>query len=124
MLLLQLLNGRYSSSPPLGNNPQGKYCGSTPPQTMETGSHVLKVRFISNGNNNAAGFSLTFNEVQVTCGGHLTLSNSIHSRVFMSPNYPSNYTHNLECIWIITAPANERVQVDFDDNFSIESHST
>ena len=106
----------------MGNAAQGKYCGTSPPQPLETTSHFMYVKFISDGSNNAAGFSMVFNEVQVTCGGHLTLSNSVTSGYFTSPNYPSNYTHNVECVWIITAPANERIQIDFDERFRIENH--
>ncbi|XP_071156308.1 cubilin-like isoform X2 [Mytilus edulis] len=119
---IQLLTGSNENAPPMGNAAQGKYCGTSPPQPLETTSHFMYVKFISDGSNNAAGFSMVFNEVQVTCGGHLTLSNSVTSGYFTSPNYPSNYTHNVECVWIITAPANERIQIDFDERFRIENH--
>lgn len=40
-----------------------------------------------------------------------------------SPNYPSNYPTNIDCVWIITVPNGEAVQLDFEDNFYIESHT-
>ena len=83
---------------------------------------MLYVRFISDSRNNAPGFSLVFSEIQVTCGGHLRLTNAMTSSIFMSPNYPAVYPHNVDCTWIITVPANERIQIDFQENFDIENH--
>lgn len=54
--------------------------------------------------------------------GTLTLTISITFGYFTSPNYPDNYPHSVDCIWIIIGPANERIQVDFVDVFNIERH--
>uniref|UniRef100_A0A672RJ07 CUB domain-containing protein n=1 Tax=Sinocyclocheilus grahami TaxID=75366 RepID=A0A672RJ07_SINGR len=40
-----------------------------------------------------------------------------------SPNYPSNYPQNINCVWIITVPNGEAVQLDFEGNFYIEAHT-
>ncbi|WAR06690.1 CUBN-like protein, partial [Mya arenaria] len=119
---VQLLNGQYPSSPPLGNT-DGKYCGNSGPQALETGSNYLTVQFVSDGAVSGSGFSLTFSEVHVTCGGQLALTADNPTGTFTSPNYPQNYPHNVDCIWVITVPANERIQVDFIEDFSIEIHS-
>ncbi|XP_053408750.1 cubilin-like isoform X2 [Mercenaria mercenaria] len=119
---LQLLNGLYSSSPPLGNT-DGRYCGNTAPATMETDSNRLNVQFVSDGSGSGPGFSLSFSEVHVTCGGQLSLDASTTSGTFTSPNYPNNYPHNVDCVWLITAPAHERIQIDFIEDFGIERHS-
>ncbi|KAL8573023.1 hypothetical protein ACOMHN_010453 [Nucella lapillus] len=127
---VQLLNGAQSTSPPLRpngtsstSNPSGKYCGTTAPARMETSSNRLTVNFVTDASGNAPGFSLFYSQLTVTCGGQLTLTNSMRSGYFTSPNYPGNYPHRVECVWVITAPANERIQVDFDPNFAIEPHS-
>lgn len=120
-MFFQLLNGQFSSSPPLGNT-DGKYCGNTAPQSIESASNYVKVDFVSDSSGTGVGFSLSFAEIQIACGGELTLSTSVTSGTFTSPNYPQNYPHNVDCGWLITAPANERIQLDFIDNFSIERH--
>ena len=58
----------------------------------------------------------------MTCGGRLTLTDTQTSGTVMSPNYPGNYPHNVDCVWLITAPASERIQLDFIEQFGIESH--
>ena len=50
------------------------------------------------------------------------MTNAMTSSIFMSPNYPAVYPHNVDCTWIITVPANERIQIDFQENFDIENH--
>lgn len=40
-----------------------------------------------------------------------------------SPNYPQNYPQNMDCIWVITVPNRESVQIDFDEEFYIEPTS-
>ena len=123
-LSLQLLNGYYSTSPPLGNTTtNGRYCGSTAPVVMETSSYFLRVTFVSDASASGPGFSLSFNEVHVTCGGQLSLSDTMTSGTFTSPNYPQGYPHNVDCVWIITAPASERIKLDFIEQFAIESHT-
>lgn len=37
-----------------------------------------------------------------------------------SPNYPGNYPENIDCVWVITVPMGESVQIDFEDEFYIE----
>ncbi|KAH3692443.1 hypothetical protein DPMN_194284 [Dreissena polymorpha] len=118
---VQLLNGGSATSPPLGNS-SGKYCGTSAPAIMETSSNNLFVNFISDGSGSGVGFSLAFNEVHVTCGGQLSLSATRTSGMFTSPNYPLLYPQNVDCIWVISAPANERIQMDFIEDFSIETH--
>ncbi|KAL3836256.1 hypothetical protein ACJMK2_021695 [Sinanodonta woodiana] len=120
---IQLLNGFYYNSPPLGPSTSGRYCGNMAPARLETSSNFLYINFISDGSGTAAGFNLIFNQISVTCGGQIQLSNNGNSSVFSSPNYPNNYPHNVDCMWVITAPASKRIQVDFTGNFSIETHA-
>jgi len=56
------------------------------------------------------------------CGGLLELNDGDPPGYITSPNYPSNYPTNIDCVWIITVPNGEAVQLDFEDNFYIESH--
>ncbi|XP_041372182.1 cubilin-like [Gigantopelta aegis] len=123
---IMLLNGADRNSPPLGNgtnrgNTAGRYCGNSAPATMETSSNKLFVNFVSDGSGAGPGFQLIYSEMMVTCGGHLTLTQLITSGTFTSPNYPGVYPHNVDCMWVITAPATERIQLDFD-NFNLEQN--
>ncbi|KAJ8306835.1 hypothetical protein KUTeg_014919 [Tegillarca granosa] len=125
-LLLLLLNGGTPDAPPLSVGSEGRFCGNQAPAVMNTSSNMLFVRFISDGINDGpnTGFRLRFSEIQVTCGGHIALTNEISSGFFMSPGFPGNYPHNVDCTWIITASALHRIQIDFVEGFNIESHAS
>ncbi|BFZ22426.1 hypothetical protein BsWGS_25465 [Bradybaena similaris] len=125
---LMLLNGFSIQSPPLflngSTNTNGRYCGSSKPQRMETSSNFLVANFVSDGSNEGTGFSLTYSSVSVACGGQLRLTEAVTSGYFMSPNYPENYPPNVDCIWQIRAPPSRRIQVDFEGTFSIETNNS
>ncbi|XP_074652971.1 cubilin-like [Tubulanus polymorphus] len=117
---IQFYNGDSLTSPTLGD----KYCGNTiPVGSIGSSSNSLTVQFVSaEGSIGRPGFRLTYRELSVACGGTMYLSDSVSSGVIKSPNYPEKYPHNVECIWTITAPATERIQIDFDNEFQIETH--
>ncbi|KAH9514316.1 hypothetical protein Btru_028697 [Bulinus truncatus] len=46
--------------------------------------------------------------------------NALHFQNFSSPKYPSDYPHNVDCIWRILAPPAKRIRVDFLEPFFIE----
>ncbi|XP_072020163.1 LOW QUALITY PROTEIN: cubilin-like [Amphiura filiformis] len=120
---LELRSGLSSTSPPLGNA-NGRYCGTSQPSRLETPSNTLRLTFISDGSGpGTAGFQLSFLAVQEGCGGHRVLSQAdygFEGYELTSQNYPQNYPPNAECVWIITAPATEAIQLDFMDPFYIE----
>ncbi|GFR72241.1 cubilin, partial [Elysia marginata] len=121
---IQLFNGEDSYAPPLvapnSSSTDGKYCGTVSPRSTETGSSFLMAEFISDKSGSGSGFSFNVSEVEVGCGGHLDLTYERPSGYFTSPNYPRNYSHNLDCIWVIKAPPTKEVQVDFKGSFSVE----
>jgi len=90
---------------------------------METTDSALIVQFVSDGTGTGQGFSLFVEDVPIACGDTINLRPGRTSQTFTSLNYPQNYVHNLDCVWIIIAPANELVQLDFLDDFNIERHS-
>lgn len=59
----------------------------------------------------------------VTCGGNLDIpDDDSFVGYFTSPGYgQSQYPHNADCAWVITAPTNARVQLDFPA-FDLEAH--
>ncbi|XP_059179030.1 cubilin-like isoform X2 [Physella acuta] len=118
---LKILNGLTPSSPPLGTQ-NGTYCGTVAPQILETSSNYLFVQFVSGSSGLGSGFSFTFSEVSLDCSDHIILSHSRPSGLIEPPrnNGSTYYMPNLDCKWVITAPAGERVRLDFDDRFEIQ----
>ena len=43
------------------------------------------------------------------CGGYISAKSSGH---ITTPNYPSNYSHNMHCIWLLAAPTNYYIQLN------------
>nr|XP_023646366.1 cubilin [Paramormyrops kingsleyae] len=116
---LELRNGPDASAPPLG----GRLCGSSPPGIMQTTDSHLYVHFISDSSNEGHGFKMTFEAHNQACGGAIELRDTDPPGYITSPNYPSNYPENIDCIWIITVPNGESVQIDFVDEFYIEQNT-
>uniref|UniRef100_A0A3B3TUW7 CUB domain-containing protein n=1 Tax=Poecilia latipinna TaxID=48699 RepID=A0A3B3TUW7_9TELE len=52
------------------------------------------------------------------CGGTFTDSEGI----LISPNWPNNYAHNRQCIYLIRLPPDEQVALNFT-NLELENHS-
>ncbi|KAJ8276925.1 hypothetical protein GJAV_G00069430 [Gymnothorax javanicus] len=113
---LELRNGPDATAPPLG----GRICGSTPPSARQTTDNQLHVRFVSDDSNESTGFRLTFEAHSLACGGAIELHDSDPPGYIMSPNYPGNYPQNIDCVWILSVPNGEAVQLDFEDQFYIE----
>ncbi|XP_029444624.1 cubilin [Rhinatrema bivittatum] len=119
---IQLHNGPDDSSPPVGlRGGNGRFCGSSPPSSMHTTDNQLFVRFISDGNNEGQGFQLMYEAKSLACGGNIYVSDSNPTGYVTSPNYPNNYPQSSDCIWTITVPNGEAVQLNFTDQFEIES---
>lgn len=43
--------------------------------------------------------------------------------VITSPNYPRNYPHNTQCIWVLRGTPGRKVTLTFT-NFDVEAHGT
>ncbi|XP_075068011.1 cubilin [Mixophyes fleayi] len=119
---LELRNGPDESSPLLGSVPgNGRFCGRNAPSTMHTTDNELFVRFISDTSNEGKGFKLKYEAKSLACGGTIYVSHSNPNGYITSPNYPNNYPQNTDCVWTIIVPNGEAVQLDFQDQFYIES---
>ncbi|XP_075684851.1 cubilin [Rhinoderma darwinii] len=114
---IELKNGPDESSPPLGN---GKFCGRKTPSSMHTTDNELFVRFITDASNEGKGFKLRYEAKSLACGGTLYITDSDPNGYVTSPNYPSTYPPNTDCVWTIIVPNGEAVQLDFQDQFHIE----
>ncbi|KHJ46556.1 CUB domain protein, partial [Trichuris suis] len=119
---LEIFNGDSMDGPSLG-----RFCGSSFAQSpIRSTSSEMIIQFVSDGSISATGFSLSVVEVQYACGNEqLRLHSRDMVRVLTSPDYPSPYRKNLDCIWIIESPSGTRVQLDFDsDEFDLARFST
>uniref|UniRef100_A0A3B5AXX3 Cubilin n=1 Tax=Stegastes partitus TaxID=144197 RepID=A0A3B5AXX3_9TELE len=120
LLSPQLRNGPDGSSPPLGQ----RICGSSPPSPLQTTDNHLFIHFVTDARDEASGFKLTFEAHSQACGGFIELSDNDPPGYITSPNYPQNYPQNIDCVWVITVPNGEAVQLDFEDDFYIESSAS
>ncbi|XP_053948471.1 cubilin homolog [Anastrepha ludens] len=95
--------GREESDRPLG-----RYC-DTPP-SFSSHSRLLTLKFVSDSSDSAGGFEATYEFIDLTkqCGGEIFSSTG---RIF-SPDYPSNYTDTIDCIWVINTPENTQIKLD------------
>ncbi|KAF4095682.1 cubilin isoform X1 [Onychostoma macrolepis] len=116
---LELRNGPDGNSPTLS----GRLCGSSAPSTFQTTDNSLYAHFVSDGSNEGNGFKLVFEAHSSACGGLIVLNDGDPPGYITSPNYPSNYPPNIDCVWIITVPNGEAVQLDFENDFYIEAHT-
>ncbi|KAL0156415.1 hypothetical protein M9458_047661, partial [Cirrhinus mrigala] len=94
-----------------------------PPSTLQTSDNSLYAHFVSDGSNEGNGFKLVFEAHSLACGGLIELNDGDPPGYITSPNYPSNYPQNIDCVWIVTVPNGEAVQLDFEGDFYIEPHS-
>ncbi|XP_037693302.1 cubilin [Choloepus didactylus] len=81
-----------------------------PLQLASTGSE-LALRFKTDSSINGRGFNASWQAVPGGCGGVFQVpSGEIHS-----PNYPSPYSSNTDCSWVIQVERNHRVLLNFTD---------
>lgn len=87
----------------------GKFCRETP-HTQETQDNVMYVRFFTGSRYPNNGFKAT---VKIgVCGGtrYLTKRGSVDIK---SPDYPSHYPTNTDCLWTIQGPAGHYLSFSF-----------
>ncbi|GAB1597688.1 hypothetical protein Ahia01_000045400, partial [Argonauta hians] len=117
---IQILDGYYRSSPPLGNGTDGKYCGYTRPETMVSFGRNI---FVNISAENNPTFTMVVDIHQRDCGGHRYVDSTTEDYI-TSPHYPNQSPRYTECEWIINAPPLKRIQVDFIGNNSISRGSS
>ncbi|XP_061178089.1 cubilin-like [Saccostrea echinata] len=112
---VDILNGRYVSSPSIG-----KKCGTTVPEQFTSQSNGIRIIFKTDYSVSANGFKIQYNFVTDGCGG-LYHSNT---GLISSPNYPSSYPHNTECVWDINVLDGYHVVLNFIPPFDMEAHGS
>lgn len=91
----------------------GKYCGQKKPPSIITSFNMVTVNFVSDSSIGREGFILSyiFLEERHVCGGNYFSSVG----VIRTPNFPNSYDPDLECTWVISAPAGRQIQLNVTD---------
>lgn len=123
---IDIYNGEFRRSPKFD-----RLCGSNHPTVLHSGSNKLLIEYHSDGRNNGNGFKLHYEPI--TSGNYtqkigiflfvlLGCSGTFHNdeRTISTPNYPSNYLANSECLWDIRVSNGYHVEFEFTDRFYVE----
>ncbi|BFG01859.1 cubilin homolog [Drosophila madeirensis] len=113
---LMVRNGDAADSPFLG---RGKYCDSGNTDVLETTSNRAYIKFRYQG---YPRFRVTFRfeELGHACSGRIVLGPAAgEQQVITSPNYPNLPNPHSECVWLISAPPQHRISVQFFGNFDL-----
>ncbi|KAG8507229.1 Ovochymase-2, partial [Galemys pyrenaicus] len=85
----------------------GKFCGEGLASSVLVGSNSLRLRFISDATDYAAGFNLTYKALKpnyLPDSGCSSLAIRFEEGFIQSPHYPQNYSDMANCNWVFQAP--------------------
>nr|XP_015193557.1 PREDICTED: ovochymase-2 isoform X1 [Lepisosteus oculatus] len=100
----------------------GKFCGSELPTPILISSSSATLKFTSDFTGSAAGFSVTYKAIDpdpLLASGCGTVAVLQAEGIVQSLHYPDLYNNNADCHWIIYAPENHVVKLEFQD-FEVE----
>ncbi|XP_008108629.2 ovochymase-1 isoform X1 [Anolis carolinensis] len=101
----------------------GKICGNVLPSPLLVESNQAIITFVSDNSNTGAGFEFTFTAVHKAseagsgCGSVAILR---EEGKFDTANYPGLYPSGTKCHWLIEAPMEHVIKLEFED-FAIET---
>ncbi|XP_067863692.1 neuropilin-1a isoform X2 [Heptranchias perlo] len=98
----------------------GKFCGKIAPSPQISTGPLLFVKFVSDYETHGAGFSIRY-EVFKT-GPECSKNFTAQSAEIRSPGFPDKYPNNLECTYMIFAPAMAEILLEFE-SFDLEADS-
>ncbi|XP_006894385.1 PREDICTED: cubilin-like [Elephantulus edwardii] len=107
-----IMNGGSPGSPIIG-----RYCGSSSPRAIQSGSNQLVVIFNSDHSVQNGGFYATWTTQTLGCGGILHSDNG----TIRSPHWPQNFPENSRCSWTVITHESKHWEISFDSNFLIPS---
>ncbi|XP_074049030.1 cubilin [Macrotis lagotis] len=96
----------------------GRYCGKSVPPSLMSSSNILTLRLVTDGAIAYEGFAVTYTSIEASKAcleDYTTQLGDLHS-----PNFPSNYPNNVECIYTITVERGHQIALHFT-NFSLET---
>ncbi|XP_063159632.1 cubilin [Candoia aspera] len=109
-----ILNGGSPTSPVIG-----RYCGTTSPGTIQSGSNKMLILFHSSHSGQGDGFSATWTADSLGCGGILHTENG----TINSPHWPQNFPNNIRCLWTVITHESKHFEIIFDQNFQIPDNN-
>ncbi|XP_067020155.1 dorsal-ventral patterning protein tolloid-like isoform X2 [Acropora muricata] len=99
------------------SNVIGIYCGKQTGKSVRVVGTVAVLEFHTDGSVQGRGFELSFSFFPQS-----PACSSAQNNILRSPEYPSNYPNNINCVFQVFIPKNEELVVSFND-FSLENHT-
>ncbi|KAF4524800.1 hypothetical protein B566_EDAN010175 [Ephemera danica] len=96
----------------------GRYCTSVTPPTLTTIGNLMTIKLKSVSRMSGFTASYTLVPISQICGGTYYVSTGM----LRSPLYPSQYPHNLRCIWVIEVPIGQQILLNITD-FELEANN-
>ncbi|XP_068929490.1 ovochymase-2 [Petaurus breviceps papuanus] len=100
----------------------GKFCGVTVPSPIFISSSSVRLKFVSDATEYGTGFVLTYKALKPDHSpdfGCVALTVLFEEGLIQSLHYPDVYTNLIYCRWIIHAPEDRIVKLEFQ-NFELE----
>ncbi|XP_021357124.1 cubilin-like [Mizuhopecten yessoensis] len=91
----------------------------TQPQVFTSTGNQMLIRFRSDVSISGRGFHASYRSLPGGCGGNF----STPSGTLTSANYPNNYPHDTECVWLITVAPSRNILLTFNE-FILEGSSS
>ncbi|XP_075164329.1 cubilin [Haematobia irritans] len=97
--------------------PLGRFCDAHKPESFLSHSRGLTVKFVSDSTDSMDGFEFEYEFVD----GKNQCNGNIHSSTgkLNTPNWPGNYTEDLDCTWIINTPPGTQLELQVE-RFDLE----
>ncbi|CAB1449408.1 unnamed protein product [Pleuronectes platessa] len=95
----------------------GTFCGNSIPAFFISSANFLTIHFVTDSSVQLQGFNATYRAVPLLCGGTLNASTTMET--LTSPSFPNAYPPYTSCRWILDAPAQETIQLSFQ-NFAFQ----
>ena len=67
---------------------------------------------------------LHYEERASSCSRDVRLRADGEAEVISTPNYPSIPPSHIECVWVVTAPADRRIRLDFIERFDLSASTS
>ncbi|KAL0113327.1 hypothetical protein PUN28_012468 [Cardiocondyla obscurior] len=93
-----------------GSKLLGRFCKDVAPSSMTTTSNMMYIHFYTDVTEPKNGFKAVITSGEM-CGGILRTTTG----VIESPNYPQPYPVNQNCSWLIVAPTDHTLKLQFRD---------
>ncbi|KAM8810851.1 cubilin [Eudromia elegans] len=106
---LIIRDGDTSLSPVLAT-----LCGREPPGPLRSTGESMFIHFMSDASVTGAGFNASYYK---SCGGYLHTGRGM----ITSPNYPQNYSPNLNCSWHVLVTSGFIIAVHFEQPFEVKT---